>query len=136
MLNVQYAAVGDVDTYASSHGHTYWASLSAAEKNRAVMTATLDVESYHKQPRRSNLPWSYGCEMLKEAATLQSLYVSRTIGQRDASDSLASLGKSGVSDGVISASDPVGQKLDSQAKSLVKLKLKDSGIAAGQYVRG
>jgi len=136
MLNTQYASTGDVDQYASDHGHTYWTNLSANEKKRAVMTGTLDIEAAHKQPRRSNLPWAYGCEMLREAATLQSLFIGRTIGQRDASDSLSSLGRSGVSDGVVSADDPIGQKLDGQAQSLVTLKLKSSGIAASQYGRG
>ena len=136
MNNVTYATTGDVDTYASDHGHTYWTALTAAEKSRAVMTATLDIEAEHKQPRRSNIPWQYGCETLREAGALQALFVGRTIPQRDASDALSSLGAQGVSDGVVSANVPVGVKLDAQAKNLVKMKLKAARVLLNQYGRG
>jgi hypothetical protein len=136
MNNSKYCEVLDVNTYATDHGFSYWSDLSADEKNRAVMTATLDIEQAHQQPRRGNVPWQIGCITLREAAVLQSLFIGRTIGQRDANDSIASLGSSNVNDGVISVGSISNRRMDEAAKMLVRNKIKKSRVLTNQYGRG
>jgi len=136
MSNAKYCEVLDVTTYATNNGFSYWSDLSSDEKSRSVMTATLDIEQYHQQPRNGIIPWQIGCITLREAAVLQSLYVARTIGQRDANDSISSLGSSNVSDGVVNVGSISNRRMDDAAKMLVKNKIKKSKVLTNQYGRG
>lgn len=131
-----YADVGQINEYASSWGHSYWTALSTDLKNRCAMTATQDIEAYHKQARDNSVPWELGCITLAEAAVYQALYLGRTIGQRDANDSLAALGGSMVNDGVTMIGSTTRAQLDYNAKNLVLQKMQQARIPMNQYGRG
>lgn len=125
-----YCNEQEVDQYATEQRYDDWLLLSEGQKRKIVNQATLDIETYHKQPRQYGEPWGD----FREAAVLQSLYIERTRDLREYGEKIRAVTDGDYDDRVITASASTMNALDPIVRVMVINKL-NALVNAGEFGR-
>lgn len=128
-MNFYIQDINEADAFADQVGESRWETISPEVKTKLISFASDDIEIMHGQERRQfNIPWQFGDVFLREACLHQLMFLVRVQGVREFVERAAYMSQQAFSDGIISLTNPGGQRFYFIAENLVKQVMNKSRV--------